>query len=229
MNTKVDGHTASITELQQSTDGLEAQWVLAVSATGPGYAEEIAGIKVAANPTVSSIAFLADQIGFTNGVDPNVFPLAVVGNKVIATNFQADDIKANTITANMIIGGAVTATAVHTGGVLSNQAGVEIEDQTWTYNSIGGVHSIDVYGELGATGANAVGAVLKLYCDGVVVGQAPVFCPGSWGGVGLTFPVAHQPGAGLHTYRMTHTGTAGSGSSASNINRSLVRITELKR
>jgi hypothetical protein len=225
VNTTLNGHTASITTLQSSVNGLNAQWVLSVSSTGPGYAR-VAGIKVAANPTVSSIVFAADQIGFTNGTD-NVFPLAVVGGKVYATNFQADDIKANTITANMIIGGAVTATVVQQSGSVTNTVGAEVTDLTFNYTSIGGVHSISVYGEIGTTTSAAAGTVFKLYCDGVVVGQGAIYCPGSWGGTGLTFPVAHQPGAGVRAYRLAHTGSAGSG--ASNVNRTEVVLTELKR
>src|SRR4029077_17056247 len=78
--------------------------------TGSGYAR-VAGVKVAANPTVSSIAFIADQIGFSDG-STNVFPLAVVGGKVIATNFQADDIKANTITTNKIVANNISVSTV---------------------------------------------------------------------------------------------------------------------
>ena len=46
VNTKVDGNTASITTLQTSVNGLNAQWVLSVSSQGPGYAR-VAGIEVA--------------------------------------------------------------------------------------------------------------------------------------------------------------------------------------
>lgn len=108
VNTKADNNAANITTLQSSVNGLNAQWVLSVSSTGPGYAR-VAGIKVASNPAVSSIAFAADQIGFTNGTD-NVFPLAVVGGKVYATNFQADDIKAGTITTNKIVANNISET-----------------------------------------------------------------------------------------------------------------------
>jgi hypothetical protein len=227
VNTKVDGNTASITTLQSSVNGLNAQWVLAVSSQGPGYAR-VAGIKVAANPAVSSIAFQADQIGFTNGAD-NVFPLAVVGGKVIATNFQADDIKANTITAEKIVGGAVTATLVRQSGAVQNFVGGAIEDLRFTYTPDSGqaVVTLSVYGELATSTAAAAGTVFVLKCDGVGIGQGALYCPGSWGGTGLTFPVAHIPGAGLHTYTLEHTGTTGSGASV--VNRTNVVLTELKK
>jgi hypothetical protein len=227
VNTKVDGNTASITNLQSSVNGLNAQWVLSVSSTGPGYAR-VAGVKVAANPAVSSIAFAADQIGFTNGVD-NVFPLAVVGNKVIATNFQADDIKANTITAEKIVGGAVTATVVYQAGVQQNFVGAAVEDLRFDYTTSvpGSVHSISVYGELATMTASAAGTVFNLYCDGVLIGSGSLYCPGSWGGTGLTFPVAHIPAGGLHTYQLQHVGTTGSGTSR--VNRTQVILTELKK
>jgi hypothetical protein len=225
VNTKADANTASITTLQTSVNGLNAQWVLSVSSQGPGYAR-VAGIKVASNPTVSSIAFVADQIGFTDGTS-NVYPLAVVGGKVIATNFQADDIKANTITANMIIGGAITSTVVTQGGQQVNSASGAVEDLRFAYTSIGGMHSIQVYGELGTTTNAPAGTVFHLYRDTTEVGSGAIYCPPSWGGTGLSFPVADQPGPGTYTYVLQHIGTSGSG--ASRINRTEVILTELKR
>ena len=218
-------HDASVVRERASM----LQWVLAVSATGPGYAR-VAGIKVAANPAVSSIAFAADQIGFTNGTD-NVYPLAVVGGKVIATNFQADDIKANTITANHIVGGAITSTIVTQAGAKVNGVGSDVEDLRFSYTTIGGVCSISVYGELGTSTSAAAGTVFTLYMDGTdsahIVGQGALYCPGSWGQAGVTFPVAHQPAAGGHTWVLWHRGTSGSG--AAQVNRTNVVFTELKR
>jgi hypothetical protein len=221
VSTTVDGHTSSITTLQQSVNGLNAQYVLSVNAGG-----EVAGMKLAAGGGVSSIAFIAGEIGFSDGTS-NVFPLAVVGGKVIATNFQADDIKANTITANMIIGGAVTATVVTPGSGVTNTPNVEVNDLQFNYTSIGGDHLIDVYGEIATLTSSPAGTLFRLYCDGTVITQGSVWCPGSWGGTGLSFPFAHRPGAGAHTYLLTHTGTGGSGSSQ--INRTEVVLTELKR
>jgi hypothetical protein len=209
-------------------EGLENQWVMAVGSTpNPDGSRTIAGIKLAANPDVSSMAFLADEIGFTNGIDPGVFPLAIVGGKVIATDFQADDIRADTITANMIKGGEITATDVRTAGSVVNTAGLEQTDITWDFLSQGGTHTIVCYGELGTGSSAPAGTVFILYCDGAAVGQASIYCPGSWGGNGLSFPVAHKPGAGWHTYRLAHIGTTGSGASA--VNRTNVVLTELKR
>lgn len=221
INTTLNGHTASITTLQSSVNGLNAQYVLSVDAGG-----HVAGMKLASGGGGSSIAFIANEIGFSDG-SSNVFPLAVVGNKVIATNFQADDIKANTITANMIIGGAVTATLVTPGGAVTNTVNVEVNDLTFNYTSYGGTHLIDVYGELATTTNAPAGTVFKLYCDGTVITQGAIWCPASWGGTGLSFPFAHQPGAGAHTYRLAHTGTGGSG--ASQVNRTEVVLTELKK
>jgi hypothetical protein len=225
VSTKVDGNTASITTLQTSVNGLNAQYVLSVNAGG-----EVSGMKLAAGGGTSSIAFIAQQIGFSDG-SSNVFPLAVVGGKVIATNFQADDIKANTITANMIVGGAITSTIVQTGGQQPNATFGPSEDLRFNYTSIGGVISLTVYGELGTTTSGAAGTVFTLYCDGTdaghAIGSGSLWCPGNWGGNGLTFPVAHQPAAGTHTYVLWHQGTSGSGTSQ--INRTEVILTELKR
>jgi hypothetical protein len=222
LSTTVNGNTASITTLQTSVNGLNAQYVLSVNAGG-----QVAGMKLAAGGSGgSSMAFIASQIGFSDGTS-NVFPLAVVGGKVIATNFQADDIKANTITANMIIGGAVTATGITSAGAQSNPVGSEVTDMTFNYNSYGGDHLFDIYGELGTSTSSAAGTVFTLYCDGGAITSGAVYCPPNWGANGVSFPFAHRPGAGGHSYRLAHTGTTGSG--PSQVNRTTVVLTELKK
>jgi hypothetical protein len=221
VSTTVDGHTASISTLQTSVNGLNAQYVLSVNAGG-----QIAGMKIAAGGGTSSMAFIASQIGFSDGTS-NVFPLAIVGGKVIATNFQADDIKANTITANMIIGGAITTTKVASGGAQPNTIGGEVTDITTSFTTIGGDVVADVYGELATTTSSPAGTVFYLKCDGTVIAQGSIWCPGSWGGTGLSFPFSHKPAAGAHTYTVTHIGTGGSG--AGQVNRTEIVLTELKR
>jgi hypothetical protein len=168
VSTTVDGHTSSITNLQSSVNGLNAQWVLSVSSTGPGYAR-IAGVKVAANPSVSSMAFVADQIGFTDG-SSNVYPLAVTGGKVIATNFQADDIKANTITTNKIVANNISQTTqVNNSGAISVTTSIT-QILTTTINCSGGYVNIDVWGNANCSGSDDTWEV-DLKIDGAAASE----------------------------------------------------------
>jgi hypothetical protein len=99
-----------LNDVTTATDYFATQYVLAV-----GTPPEVAGMRIASpagEGAVSSIAFLADEIGFTNGADPGVYPLAVTGGRVIATNFQADDIRANTITVDKIVSNSIAIATV---------------------------------------------------------------------------------------------------------------------
>lgn len=158
-----------------------------------------------------------------------VYMPSVIVQRLAAGSVTAGTIVANTITANHIVGGAVTNMLSFE--VISNQAlgavNVPVTDIAFTYVSDGGKHLVVVYGDFGTTGAGAAGVVFNLICDGQVIGTANKYCPGSWGGEGISFPVAHTPGAGSHNYSVTYSKTAGSG--AGKINRTLVVITELKK
>ena len=112
-------------------------------------------------------------------------------------------------------------------GIIPNNINVDMVDQAFTFNSTGGDHIVQVYGELGTTTNAAAGTVFKLYCNGVVIAQSAIYCPASWGATGVSFPCHHRPGAGVCNYQVTHTGTTGSG--ASRVNRTDAFVTELKK
>ena len=209
LHTTVGEHTSDITLLQSSVNGLDAQWVLSVSSTGPGYAR-VAGIKVAANPAVSSIAFQADQIGFSNGTD-NVYPLAVVGNKVIATNFQADDIKANTvntgmlkaqiITTDKIIANNISVTtrsAIPAAITLVDTQAQQVDIISTVFTASGGYVDLDVWGNVNHGGLAGI-AWFTLYIDGAAIenfGSALAVSANNQ----ITYSYRHKPAAGNHTY-----------------------------
>jgi len=196
LSTTVGGNTASITNLQNSVNGLNAQWVLSVSSQGSGpsgpYAR-VAGIKVAANPAVSSIAFQADQIGFTNGIDPNIFPLAVVGGKVIATSFQADDIKANTITTDKIVANNI---AQRTAGYAAGPTVLTTANQTiitLVVDCSGGVLDLELFGNVYGSANETVNVNILL--DGDTIG-------GAVGCANLSFSI-QNPIAGKYSLKPT--------------------------
>ena len=85
-----------------------------------------------------------------------MFPLAVVGGKVIATNFQADDIKAGTITADKIVANNISVTTAGVaGGYLPSghrpvgHAAVTTYLSSGQLNQMGGYIDIDGLGQPG--------------------------------------------------------------------------------
>jgi hypothetical protein len=208
LSTTVGGNSASITNLQNSVNGLNAQWVLSVASTGPGYAR-VAGIKVAANPAVSSIVFAADQIGFTNGAD-NVYPLAVVGGKVYATNFQADDIKAHTIYTDKIVANNISVSArAATAGAVDlpySPSGGGYDLLNVNFAASGGYIEIDVWGNASVSRdsepetSGSVG--FRLYVDGVAIEDFGVGMASSSAFNSVSYLFRHKPAPGVHNYRL---------------------------
>ena len=231
VSTTVDGHTSSITNLQSSVNGLNSQWVLSVSATGPGYAQ-VAGIKVAANPTTSSIAFVANEIGFTDGTSP-VFPLAVVGGKVIATNFQADDIKANTITTNKIVANNIsvtTTTALASPYVMTGAFANVIQS---VFNCSGGYIEVNIWFNVNCASTNCTGYVqCQLLVDGAIVdgGFGESFYADNGGSQynALVYDFRHKPAAGNHTYLVRAMGSVSAGSLNVHLDKGFLTITDHK-
>lgn len=74
----VGGHTASITNLTQVTNGLNARWTLALNSNG-----HLTGITANNNGSYGTLSFVADEVGFVspNGGTP-VKIMSVVANKV---------------------------------------------------------------------------------------------------------------------------------------------------
>lgn len=128
-----------------------------------------------------------------------------------------------------LAGGSVSGVvAGENASPMNLSTGVELTHLYYGYAASGGQIVVNVYGEIGTTSNNVAGAVLNVYCDGILIGTGSIYCPGSWGGVGLSVPMKHQPSAGSHTYSVTYTGTPGSNGTY-RANRSVIVITELKR
>lgn len=220
-NTTANGASSSATLALNAANGNTADIAIMTSVGG-----RITGQKV--NGATGVITFVASAVGFvTNSGGTVVTPLQVIGNKVIATNFQADDIKAGTITADKIVGGAVTNLIVNEYVGQSYFSTGEMEHLSFSYFCEGGKISLDVYCEVGTNTSQAAGAVYRLYCDSSIYNAGAVYCTPSWGQLGSTTPVVVNPGYGSHTFRVTYQATPGSGSIRAN--RTYVRLTELKK
>jgi hypothetical protein len=187
----------SITQIASVTSDLGASWTLSLNVNG-----KVSGIRSHNGGSVSSIVFVADQIGFTSGAG-DLFPLAVVDGVVRATNFEADRVKAHSVVADSIVGGAVSAMAGDvTGG----------DGASCTITTLGGPVSLTGYAEIGtAAGAGAAGVVARLYRNGSEIGSGAVYCPNAWGNAGVGFPVFDHPTAGTYTYSIGCEATPGSG------------------
>ena len=183
-------------------NGLNAQYVLAVSA-----GNRVAGMRLAAGGGVSSIAFMADQIGFTNGAG-TVYPLSVVDGVVRATNFEADRVKANSIVADSIVGGAVSSLTTN-----ASYAGVGIGGGNSVlghgHTSTGGQHVVNVACTVAQTGGGVSGVLAVLYCNGQEIGRGSTSFSGPFS---QTIPIIalHTPGAGFASYEVVCSQTGGS-------------------
>ena len=222
VSTTVDGHTASITTLQTSVDGISAEWVLALNANG-----RVAGIKAAVGASVSTLAFQADQIAFSNGAD-NYFPLSIVGGEVVATNFRVDKVVADSIVTSSILGGAVT-TQVGAG----NAPGTTITTTPTQVISLGIVTTgapvqVAYDCQLGLGSGFSGGCRARIYRDGYLLretARSNMLGPYLDNLTGL---LRDSPVAGSHVYTIElDRPSATPGTLTSNVNE--LMLTELKR
>ncbi len=216
------GNASSTASLALSAaNGNSSQAVLTVGAGG-----KISGFKV--NGASGTFDVIANRFSITDtsGTNPTV-PFAVVGGVAYMDTVVARNIGAGTITADKIVGGAVTNLVVNEYVGQAYFSTSEMEHLSFSYFCEGGKISLDVYCEVGTSTSSAAGAVYRLYCDSSVYNAGAVYCTPSWGQLGSTTPVVVNPGYGSHTFRVTYQATPGSGSIRAN--RTYVRLTELKK
>lgn len=218
----------SVTTMSSVVSGIGATWTLVLDVNG-----HISGIRAVNDGSTSSLVFLADEIAFTNGTG-SVYPFSVVGGVVKATNFEADRVKAGSVVADSIVGGAVSNIYADEqwasgGGPLSfPNSTPETTIFSLSVTSDGGVHVLSIDVTCSHSGGGLAGVLLKLKRNGTQVGsdrgmflqQSFVFSQG--------FNFLDIPGAGAHTYTITATPTAGSDNATSIQFSSLVSV-ELKK
>lgn len=217
-----NGASSNATIALNATNGNSATIGILTAVNG-----RVTGMKM--NGATGVVLFEASNFGIIqNGGGTSTVPFNVSGGTVYMDNVVARNIGANTITADKIVGGAVTNLIVQqTVGAASFSAFGEMQHLTFSYFCEGGALSIDVYCEIGTTSNQAAGAVYRLYCDSSVYNAGAVYCTPSWGQLGSTTPVVVSPGYGSHTFRVTYQATPGSGPVQAN--RTYVRLTELKK
>lgn len=222
VSTTVNGNTSSISTLQSSVNGISAEWVLALNANG-----RVAGIKAAVGPTVSTLAFQADQIAFSNGT-VDYFPLSIVGGEVRAQNFRVDKVVANSIVSESILGGAVTTQVSASTNPITPIGGTPIQVISLSITTVGGPVQVGYDCQVGLNASFTGGLRANVYRNGSLLRSAarsnmrgPFFD-------GLGGILRDTPGAGTHTYTIELDVPAGAtGTLTSNLNE--IMLTELKK
>lgn len=222
VSTTVGGHTASITTLQTSVDGISAQWVLALNANG-----RVAGIKAAVGASVSTLAFQADQIAFSNG-SSNYFPLAIVAGEVVATNFRVDKVQAGSIVTDSLVGGAVTTQVGTSNNPLSTITTTPAQVISLSITTVGGAVQVGYDCQLGLGSGFTGGCRARIYRNGSLLretARSNMVGPYLDNLSGL---LRDTPGAGTHTYTIElDRPSATPGTLTSNVNS--LMLTELKK
>ena len=219
LSATVDDQEASITTLQSVTAGIGSLWTLQLNVNG-----KVSGIRSYNGGDISSIVFAADQIGFSDG-SSNLFPLAVVGGIVKATNFEVDSIRADTIVTNHLTGGAVSKVATSINIVIADLASETTINGFW-FTCSGGKLKIDIFAIWTQYNAGNVGLRLRMYRDGTPILDDTWASPGPFADSKTVFQYDF-PGEGTFYYAITMNTLTG----ISNVISApcLVMVTELKK
>lgn len=222
LSTTVGGNTASISTLQTSVNGISAEWVLALNANG-----RVAGIKAAVGPGVSTLAFQADQIAFSNGTT-NYFPLSIVAGEVRAQNFRVDKVTANSIVSDSIVGGAVTTQVSASTNPITPIGATPVQVISLSITTVGGPVQVGYDCQVGLNASFNGGLRANVYRNGTLLrssARSNMKGPFQDGLGGL---LRDTPGAGTHTYTIELDVPAGAtGTLTSNVNE--IMLTELKK
>jgi hypothetical protein len=211
----------SITETTSIVSGIGGTYTLAFDING-----HASGFRLANDGSLSSMVFLSDEIGFANNAGDVVYPLSIVGSIVRATNFEADMIKANTITADRIIGGEITDSVFSSSGsTYGLSIGSWTTVRTINYTSIGGRLQILSQATVEAVAPSDAYFGFQIVVDGSVLDDWPKRVLS--GDYAREFALSNwTPSAGAHTieYQILLYGGSGAGNSLNQ----LLYITEYK-
>lgn len=226
VSTTLAGHTASITTLQTSINGLSAEYKLVVAA-GTG----VASIQAYAGGGLSSLVFSASAIGFWDGTT-SYFPFSIAGGVVKATNLEVDTFKANSITIGGIAVGATSAAAI---AEASSGAAVHIGSETscssvsFTASGAGKIR-IDVRVRINNPNTTTdAGYLVTLYKDGSAFTSMTMKLPkGDFTNEGCFFALDSAASAGSHTYQAKVQATLGSADPTTLVYDAVI-VTELRK
>ena len=201
LTSSYNGLSASVSTLSSSVNGISAQWVLLIDVNG-----HVAGIKVAGTSQTSDLIFLADTIKFYNSAGAAIAPFSIVDGIVKATNFEADRIKAGTITATEIVSDSIIKTSRFVlGSAVSVTSGSEIDIFSQSVTTSGGQIDIDVFLNLSGNvaGGTSMGVIHRLYRDGTLLETFGHYMLAGKAYNSTSVSYREKPGAGSHTYKVT--------------------------
>lgn len=219
----------SITQTASVVSGMGASYTISTDVNG-----HAAGLRLVNTGATSAFIVSAAEIGFSNG-STTLYPLAIVGGVVKATNFEADRVRANSIYAVNIVAENIVTT--HIAGrnvtdsvVSSSGVSIDLSVGFWTtlrsisYYSLGGRLEIYTQATLGSYSTDSY-ADLRVLVDGAVQDDWPKYVKG---GAYDRIPSLTDatPGAGWHTIEFQATLLSGSG--ACRVANYSARITEHK-
>lgn len=218
----LNGNTASVTTLQTTVNGIAAEWVLALNASG-----RVAGIKAAVGPAVSTLAFQADQIAFSNGT-VDYFPLTIVAGEVRAQNFRVDKVTAGSIVADSIVGGAVSTQVSASTNPITPIGGTPVQVISLSITTVGGPVQVGYDCQVGLNSSFTGGLRANVYRNGTLLRSASRSNMKGPFQDGLGGLLRDTPGAGTHTYTIELDVPPGAtGTLTSNVNE--IMLTELKK
>lgn len=199
LSLQVSGFSGSITTLQQVTSGLGAEYTLSLNVNG-----HVSGFRTFNNGLVSSMIFSASEIGFSNGAS-TVFPLAIIGGVVRATNFEADRVRAGSIVADSIVGGAVSNMVGETYGGSTGLAYGSPSTNIYTraLTTAGGKVSMIFTVTTSVQSGGPAGVLLALYRNGQQIGtQKSVRSAEQFTSANTIMFHDENPGVGTQNYEL---------------------------
>lgn len=226
LQTQVNGQQSSITQLFSANSQLGLRWGITVNNNG-----KINGIVL--NSGAGGAAFIVDMDYFavinTLGTI-SVAPFVVFAGQVHMTDVVVHTLAAGTVTADKIVGGAVSNLYAYDNGP-NIGLGVGAQ-QTVTslgpYVYDGGKMVIFVDSTVASTAPGQSGVRARLFRNGVQVGGERAFmCPPSFQVTGA-FKWYDNPGPGTYQYTVTLELTGGSSLPVTNISNSIIAM-ELKK
>lgn len=213
-----NGHTSSISTLSSASSTYGARWGVTLNTNG-----HISGLLLNnGGQNKSSMTVVADSFVIASSAGGALTaPFAVSGSTVYMDNVVARNIGAGTITANQIVGGAVTAASATEGN--PGLGGT----QNFGFSSTGGKHVINASCTVSQTGSGVSGVQAILYRNGSEISRGAVAFAGPFSST-IPLLALDQPGAGSHNYSVVCNTTGGStGTNA--VSSIKIVVTELKR
>ncbi len=108
----------SITETSEIVAGMGGTVTNVINING-----HISGTYHVNTGLTSGYVVVADEIGFANAAGSTLYPFSVVGGITRATNFEADRVKANSITVGSIVANSIVYYHIQNGNVLNGHLG----------------------------------------------------------------------------------------------------------